>query len=243
MSSPKKLILGIAGFKGSGKSLCTSYFISKGFKEVAFADPMKQFLYQVFPFSTEQLWGPSEMREIESEIVWNEIFDSYIENKLKLEDPFLGPFAVGALNAIYKKNRYQSCFFASPRSFLQTIGEWARSEINKDFWVNLTLNKIQSSMGDKFIISDIRHKNELKRVREVENPLAGYVIRVNRTEFWDANPDKDPRINADRHISEQEQLSISDTDFNCVLSMPEGKERVFEILDNMYDMIIENKMK
>lgn len=56
-------IIGLSGLAGSGKDyianiLCTNY----GFVKVAFADPIKRICRDVFDFTEEQLWGPSEKR-------------------------------------------------------------------------------------------------------------------------------------------------------------------------------------
>lgn len=230
----KKLILGITGFKNSGKGLVSNYFVERGFKDVAFADPMKKFLHEVFPFHSDDLWGPSENRETECHISWLNVMEHYLETRSTLEEPFLGSFAIGALNAVFEKHFYENSFFASPRECLQTIGEWARGKRGKDFWVNLTLSKINYLPEDKIVISDCRHKSELKRLKEVTEPLYPYLIRVTRTEYWDANPDKDPRKNIDTHISEKEQLSIPDSDFNEIIDLPEGKEKVYDVLDKVY---------
>lgn len=59
------MIIGIAGLKGSGKDT-TGEILQRSFDDIcleAFADPMKRFCQEVFDFSDEQLWGPSEYRE------------------------------------------------------------------------------------------------------------------------------------------------------------------------------------
>lgn len=58
-----QMIIGLLGKAGSGKDtaadyLCTHY----DYMKVSFADPLKRFCKDVFDFSDEQLWGPSEER-------------------------------------------------------------------------------------------------------------------------------------------------------------------------------------
>lgn len=56
-------LVGIAGRAGAGKSTAASVLVKEfGFIEVALADPLKRICKEVFDFSDEQLWGPSEKR-------------------------------------------------------------------------------------------------------------------------------------------------------------------------------------
>jgi len=57
------MILGLSGLAGSGKDTVADILVSKhGFVKVALADPLKRICKEVYDFSDEQLWGPSEMR-------------------------------------------------------------------------------------------------------------------------------------------------------------------------------------
>ena len=56
-------IIGVAGLAGSGKNAVADILVEKhGFTVVSFADPLKRYAMEVYDFSYEQLWGPSEMR-------------------------------------------------------------------------------------------------------------------------------------------------------------------------------------
>lgn len=57
------MIVGIAGHAGSGKDTVARVFIDNyGFRQIALADPLKQFCRSVFDWSHDQLWGPSQYR-------------------------------------------------------------------------------------------------------------------------------------------------------------------------------------
>lgn len=48
---------------GSGKSTVANTLIEKfGFVQVGLADPMRRFCQEVYQFSDNQIWGPSEYR-------------------------------------------------------------------------------------------------------------------------------------------------------------------------------------
>jgi hypothetical protein len=58
------VIIGVSGKAGSGKDTIAKYLHDEyGFATLAFADPMKAFCAELFDWSYDQLWGPSELRE------------------------------------------------------------------------------------------------------------------------------------------------------------------------------------
>ena len=56
------MIITLTGVAGSGKSTAASALKADGWREVSLAAPMKTFVQDVFDFSDEQVWGPSEAR-------------------------------------------------------------------------------------------------------------------------------------------------------------------------------------
>ncbi|MBU1767896.1 MAG: hypothetical protein KJ648_07330 [Candidatus Omnitrophica bacterium] len=55
-------IIGICGHAGSGKDTAADFLVAKGYQKISLADPLKRICADVFRFSREQLWGPSENR-------------------------------------------------------------------------------------------------------------------------------------------------------------------------------------
>lgn len=56
-------LIGIHGRAGAGKDTVADWLVrERGYVRVSLADPMKRFCAEVFGFSEEQLWGPSEHR-------------------------------------------------------------------------------------------------------------------------------------------------------------------------------------
>ncbi len=59
----EKMLIGLAGPAGSGKDTIADHLVAKhGFVKMALADLLKRVARDVFAFSNEQLWGPSELR-------------------------------------------------------------------------------------------------------------------------------------------------------------------------------------
>lgn len=59
------MIVGITGYKGSGKSSVTKALVDAfGFERGSFAAPMKRFVGELFGWSGERLNGPSHFREL-----------------------------------------------------------------------------------------------------------------------------------------------------------------------------------
>lgn len=57
------MLLGVMGHAGSGKDTVADYLVAKhNYAKVALADPLKRICKEVFDFTDEQLWGPSEER-------------------------------------------------------------------------------------------------------------------------------------------------------------------------------------
>lgn len=56
------MIIAFTGPAGCGKSTAAEYLRNKGWVETGFAWPLKTLVGELFQFSQEQLYGPSEMR-------------------------------------------------------------------------------------------------------------------------------------------------------------------------------------
>lgn len=86
------MLIGFTGLKGSGKDAAAAYLISKGWKRLAFADPLKEVCRHLFNFTDRQLHG--DLKEV-PDPVWSvtprQTF-TYIGTELirKQLGPFLG---------------------------------------------------------------------------------------------------------------------------------------------------------
>jgi hypothetical protein len=60
------------------------------------------------------------------------------------------------------------------RHAMQTLGDWGREEMQRDFWLDATMDRLKQ-VGDA-VITDVRYPNEAARVRGLGIPL----VRVER---------------------------------------------------------------
>ena len=215
------------GMKATGKDTVASILIKDhGFISMALADPIKRICQQVYDFSDEQLWGPSEKRE-EPDKRYLRRGAGYREDRsVHLEvDPETGEehYVPGEVFRTEWEDEYLTTRFAC-----QTLGtEWGRTCYNNT-WVDLlirTYNRLQtkscyydqrsglrpwSSTGmanakTNVVVPDVRFKNEIEAIQKA----GGKVIRVIRP--------GDYPVHVDMHPSEQEALSIPDSAFDTII--------------------------
>jgi hypothetical protein len=163
-------IIGIAGRAGSGKSTVADILVKEhGFVCVSLADPMKRFLKEIFQFSDEQLWGPSEKRNAPDK-----------RYPAKIARDVFG----------HEVAHWNSPDHLTPRHALQQLGtQWGRVMF-EDVWIDYALKTarellrlmdtctgytsqrgihLASAIPFKIkgvVIPDIRFANELSCIRE-----------------------------------------------------------------------------
>lgn len=79
------MIVGISGVAGSGKDTVANILVERfKFVKVSLADPLKRICRDVFDFTDEQLWGPSECRNA-PDARWNGLTPRYALQQLGTE--------------------------------------------------------------------------------------------------------------------------------------------------------------
>ena len=131
------MIIGIAGFQGSGKDTIADYLQNiYGFKRDSFAATLKDAVAAVFGWDRELLEG----RTTESR-AWREQVDPWWANRLNMPD-------------------------LTPRLVLQKWGtEVARKSWHDDTWIASLENKLARAHND-IVITDVRFPNEIRAVRD-----------------------------------------------------------------------------
>lgn len=203
----KKLIIGISGVvvtpsgrrvgtNGSGKDATADVLVKDhGFQKVSLADPLKRICKNVFDFTDEQLWGPSQMRN-QKDMRYRRGAHEFIDSKYGVTKSVCRVCGESGLTDI-------DCYL-TPRFALQTLGtEWGRGCFS-DTWVNLAMRHSLSLLSS-VCIPDVRFKNELRHIRK----SGGILIRVVRP--------IDREADSFAHPSELEAMQIPDDEFNSVL--------------------------
>lgn len=139
------MIIGISGPAGSGKDTVADYLVQKqGFVRISLADSIKRYCKEVFQFSDDQLWGPSEKR-VEPDLRYPRTCIECRGMKytfLRCEDPQCGDSTWdhecgGTTTCPTCKGTGET--FLTPREALQLLGtEWGRT-CYPDIWVLYTI--------------------------------------------------------------------------------------------------------
>jgi hypothetical protein len=178
------MLLGLTGRAGSGKSTVADLLVKNhGFVAVALADPIKRICKEVFGFTDEQLWGPSERRNAP---------DKRFPREHTARDTGIVCDCCGVCLDLADGETAPPCYL-TPRYALQRLGtEWGRScyenaWINHALWVanRLLIDKYRresynaqrglfdrgEAAGDHddqirgMVISDVRFSNEADAIR------------------------------------------------------------------------------
>lgn len=176
----KHRVVGLVGFKGSGKDTAAAGLIkhSSHFKRFTFAEPIKAACASVFGWDRAALEGDTPNSR-----AWREKVDPFWSKKLG--DPEF-----------------------TPRKALQRFGtEAMRDVFSPDIWVAALENAAASHLctheRNAIVIPDTRFPNEIAKIRE----MGGVVIRIKRGDepkwFEELVAGKDPAtIEGIPHVSE-----------------------------------------
>jgi len=201
------MIVAFSGLAGSGKDTAADYLVKhKGFVKVALADPLKRICADVFDFTKDQLWGPSDQRNVPDK----RYFRRRDENEFgdDLGDIFLTPrYALQQLGTQWGRDCYDPIWIKYAlrvHERLQMGGCYydAMAGLRQVFAVGGPMVRAKTDV----VISDVRFKNEVKGLRDA----GARVVRIVR-------PEAGLQGAAGQHLSEKEQLEIPDTAFDAVI--------------------------
>jgi hypothetical protein len=150
------MIVGIAGFIGSGKDTIADYLITfKGFKRMSYAGPLKDAVASIFGWDRDLLEGTTKYsRE------WRDTIDPWWSERLGIPN-------------------------LTPRFVLQQWGtEVGRRAFHDDIWIASIENQLRTTK-DNIVISDCRFPNELKSIKRIGG-LTIRVSRGQNPAWYDA---------------------------------------------------------
>jgi hypothetical protein len=217
------MIIGISGQAGSGKDtvadrLCKDH----GFVKVAFSDPMKRICREVYDFTDEQLWGPSENRNAEDKR-YPRCTADHAHSDACIE--YLTPrLALQTLGTEWGRFCYPNTWVDHAIRVHEKLqsGGYAYDQKRGLYSVS-TLEKVQDRMmwpKTNVVISDVRFKNEVDGIRKA----GGQIWRIHR-------PSADGSVGIKGHASEEEQKSIPVDAFNVHVFNNAGLEELYELVD------------
>ena len=170
------MIIGIAGFQGSGKDTIADYLQNiYGFKRDSFASTLKDAVSAVFGWDRELLEG----RTKESR-AWREQVDTWWADRLNMPN-------------------------LTPRYVLQVWGtEVARKSFHDDTWIASLENKLRKTNND-IVISDVRFPNEILAIKRAGGVVIR-VTRGPEPEWYDAalSANRGPEGNTTWALSRQQ---------------------------------------
>ena len=203
------MIIGIAGFQGSGKDTIADYLQNiYGFKRDSFAATLKDAVAAVFGWDRELLEG----RTTESR-AWREQVDPWWANRLNMPD-------------------------LTPRLVLQKWGtEVARKSWHDDTWIASLENKLSKAHND-IVITDVRFPNEIEAVRNAGG-IVIRVIRGPEPKWYDTALGANAGILPDQELLKQLGIHPSETawigtEFDAVIdNNADGLDPLFAQIKNL----------
>jgi len=185
----KTTVVIISGKKQSGKTssfeFITSKLTDKTNKQYSFADPLKQFLMDVFGLTNDQCNGTDEQKNSLTKIKWADLpmpVEDIVKLIIQSRDPKSLPkyernvaqVAAEGINMLWRDN-----VLMTAREVMQVFGSNICRKMYGNCWAEATLRKIQDTKPDYAFITDARFPNEIDTFLELD-PI---VIRLNRNPF------------------------------------------------------------
>lgn len=219
-------IIGISGQAGSGKDTAADMLLAKeGVIKLSLADPIKRFARELWDFSDDQLWGPSEFRNKPDERY--PIGDEFLTARKVLQH--LGTEGGRAIDydvwiryaikiaTILLTTKREYCY--SPQGGLEPyISQYPQGEFE-------TLDNFPEQVK-VVVIPDCRFNNEIQFIKEA----GGKLVRVIR-------PGAGLKGDFGKHQSEIEMESIPDDVFDLVIQNTGTLEDLQNIIDRFADSL------
>lgn len=142
-----KRIIGLMGFKGSGKDTVANILSEYGYTSISYAETLKQCLCVIFDWDIEMINGHTPESR-----VWRDQVDHWWAEKLGIPN-------------------------FTPRLAMTKVGtDLFRKHFDENIWIYALINKINKIDGN-VVVTDIRFKNEHHYVNMLPNSTIYQVVR------------------------------------------------------------------
>lgn len=204
------MIISLTGNTGVGKDTMADYMVAKyGFVKISMADPMKRIAKEMYDFSNEQLWGPSEARNQEDKR-YRQLNGTYLTARVVTQ----------LLGNEFSRSLYPETWIKYMQRVVKKIQTGFYYSEQKGAF--LLPNKKSNYTG--IIVSSCRFRNEIEAIKKMN----GSTIRLKRPAL---STESFKTTGIKNHLSETEQLSISDDFFTHVITVPEGIPNFYNVID------------
>lgn len=181
-------VLGISGWRRSGKDTAGDFLRKHGFMRVAYADALKANVARFYGLSDEHLTD----QELKEKPLLQ--YPAYVGDKgsLSVTSSFMKELCtasgkkLGQYDIMLYDNGYAYLFneklYWTPRALMIKEGTTKRA-VHKDYWVMQAVDKINQMSGSfkNFYVSDMRYKSEAESMKK-EFGSDFVSIRINRFE-------------------------------------------------------------
>lgn len=260
MTTPIVMIVGPAG---SGKDTVAGMLAEHGGVCIAQADPMKRFAREVFKFTDDQLWGPSENRNAPdprgtSSDTWEMVYPYFLgglggHDQSEYTQLWLNAIGLGRCMPqllAWFDDHVTTQPTLTPRHVLQTLGTEFGRKLRDDVWVTYAQNTAQRLLEgnldyDRTVgpISRTSGRTEFVVITDgrfknevlATKRAGGMVLKVTGPEATALQGA------AGKHQSEQEQNSIPDFWFDGIIW--NDKARGLDNLRSTVNLIAESVIK
>lgn len=210
-------LIGFCGLAGSGKDTAADFLVERGAVKVAFADPVKRVARDLYDFTDQQLWGPSQYRNEPDMRYPREHGPAWVDDRC------------ACCETRYSDRNDFQCYL-TPRHVCQQLGTEFGRACYPNTWVDLCIRTAKKlltsdeplaydqkrglySVGEDnyvktpcVIVSDVRFLNEIQGIQKA----GGKIVRVVRQKAGLEGA-------RGRHASETEQLEIPDSVFDHII--------------------------